>query len=65
VGGHLKVKLLCLQEFVSYFLTILQVLSQAQGFNLRELGGCPALHVEGVAQPTWYYSKNIFNSTFV
>ena len=49
-GGHLKVKLFCLQEFVSYFL-ILQVLNQIQGFNLRELGGCPGFQVEGVAQP--------------
>jgi hypothetical protein len=60
VGGHLKVELICLQEFVSYFLIILQILSQEQGFNLRELGGCQPLHVEGVAQPTWYSSEKKF-----
>jgi hypothetical protein len=54
LGRHLKVKLLCLQELVSYFL-ILQVLSQAQGFNFGELAGCPGLPVEGVAQPNFVF----------
>jgi len=57
--GRLKVQLLCLQEFVSYFL-ILQVLNQVQGFNLRELGGCQGFQVEGVAQPNFVFLDFFF-----
>jgi hypothetical protein len=63
--GHFKVKLLCLQEFVNYFL-ILQVLNQIQGFNLRELCGCPGFQVEAVAQPNFVFLENFFNvPTFI
>jgi hypothetical protein len=39
---------------------ILQVLNQVQGFNLRELGGCPGFQVEGVAQPNFVFLAIFF-----